>query len=403
MTEKFIKKGPASGRLKIFLLALAFCIMAGTLFYTHYLVEGLQEKEKEIAGLYARSIEFLAAEGNSSGDISFVFEQVMTTIDFPLIQTDADNEPIWPYESYCRNVDLDRSLSADRQRTWILDVIREMDAINSPIAVSYQGKVLNRVHYGESPLVKRLRWLPFIEFVVAALFILIGYISFSYIKRNEQSNIWVGMARETAHQLGTPLSSMMGWSELLKVQAGNSPQLQDTLKDMDADLKRLQKIADRFSKIGSKPDLRMENLSDVVSHVFEYFRRRIPRTGKKVALEFHTEGEVFAPINAELFEWVIENLIKNSLDAIEQGEGKISVDVSHDDDHIYIDVIDTGKGVDTVFRKDIFRPGFSTKKRGWGLGLSLAKRVVENYHQGTLLLKESVVGKGTTFRIILRK
>jgi hypothetical protein len=237
-----------------------------------------------------------------------------------------------------------------------------------------------------------------------ALWILIGYISFSYIKRSEQSSIWVGMARETAHQLGTPISSMMGWVELLKHQTGSSdPKIIETLHDMDNDLQRLQKIASRFSRIGSKPDLKDENLVEVIEKVLQYFQRRIPQTGKKVQLSLEYKSPIIVQINSELFEWVIENLIKNGLDAIENGSGKITISLTERQKSVNIDVTDTGKGIDMTYRKEVFRPGFSTKKRGWGLGLSLSQRIIETYHSGKLTLKDSKPGTGTTFRIKLRK
>ena len=238
---------------------------------------------------------------------------------------------------------------------------------------------------------------------VVALFIFIGYVSFSYVKRNEQSNIWVGMARETAHQLGTPISSMLGWVELLKEQAQADRKTTETLLDMENDLHRLQKIADRFSKIGSKPDLREENLTEVVEKVTKYFERRIPQTGKKVSLVIDSPLPVYARINRELFEWVVENLTKNALDAIETGVGTISYSLAEQDPYIFVDISDTGKGIDHKHRSEVFRPGFSTKRRGWGLGLSLSRRIIESYHRGRLMLKDSKHGFKTTFRIRLNK
>jgi hypothetical protein len=280
-----------------------------------------------------------------------------------------------------------------------------MDGHNPRIKVEAgEGVVLSYVHYGESKLITRLRLLPYVELAVVALFILIGYISFSYIKRSEQSSIWVGMARETAHQLGTPISSMMGWVELLRHQTGNADaKVVETLHDMDNDLQRLQKIANRFSRIGSKPDLKEENLVEVIEKVIQYFQRRIPQTGKRVQISLEYKSPVTAKINGELFEWVIENLIKNALDAIETGTGKITIILSERPGHVYIDVTDTGKGIDMPYRKEVFRPGFSTKQRGWGLGLSLSQRIIESYHSGKLILRDSRPGAGTTFRIKLHQ
>ncbi len=394
---------PRSSRLKIILLTLAFTIIAATLWYTHTLVQDLQAREKQVADLYARSLEYLASARETNGEYSFVFDQIIRAIDFPMILTDADGRLISPLPSAFRNIDLDSTLSEEDQQRALTHLIPLMDSQNPPIRVTYQDTVLLTViHYGESPLIRRLRWLPFVEISVVALFILIGYVSFSYVKRSEQSNIWVGMARETAHQLGTPISSMMGWIELLKTQNRGDPEVSDTLRDMENDLLRLQKIADRFSKIGSQPDLREEDLAAVVRKVIEYFQRRIPQTGKKVDLHFHAPQEVRARVNRELFEWVIENLIKNALDAIEDGAGTITIALSRSGNAIFIDVTDTGHGINPSFRKEIFRPGFSTKSRGWGLGLSLSQRIVESYHNGRLMLRESRPGAGTTFRIKLR-
>ena len=391
---------PISGKLKIFLLAFAFLIIGGTLWYTHDIVQSLERKEHDFADLYARSLEYIANAKVGEGDYSFVFNEVVHSIDFPVALTDPRGVKVSAY----RNFAVDSTLPPAKLQKYFQSVLAEMDARHHPIIVAYQDSiVLSLVHYGESPLVTRLRWLPYVELFIAALFILIGYISFSYVKRSEQSNIWVGMARETAHQLGTPISSMLGWVELLKSQSSDDPKATETLHDMENDLFRLQKIADRFSKIGSKPDLHEENLAEVIGQVLAYFQRRIPHTGKKVELVLESKTEVRAMINRELFEWVIENLTKNALDAIDNGVGRITYTLSAHGNGVIVDVTDTGKGIDLKHRNDVFRPGFSTKKRGWGLGLSLAKRIVETYHKGKLFVRESRPGVGTTFRIRLQK
>jgi signal transduction histidine kinase len=393
-----------SGRLKIILMVFAFLIIAGTLWYTRDLVQALSRKEKEIADLYAKSFEYVANGKAGEGDYNFLFSEIINTVDFPVIMTDRKNEPELPYDKNIKNISLNSQLSVEEQRQILINLVTGMDNSHPPIKVAYQDTIiLNYLHYGESTLVVQLRWLPYIELGVAALFILIGYISFSYIKRSEQSNIWVGMARETAHQLGTPISSMLGWVELLKEQSEGSKIAMDTLLDMESDLYRLQKIADRFSKIGSKPDLREEDLAEVIGKVLEYFKRRIPQTGKKVHLVIESNETVRARINRELFEWVLENLTKNALDAIENGEGTIAFAVSEHENQVFVDVSDTGKGIILKHRNDVFRPGFSTKKRGWGLGLSLSKRIIETIHNGRLFLKENNPGFKTTFRIKLNK
>ena len=392
---------PLSGKLKVFLLVFAFLIVGGTLFYTHEIVQQLQAKEREVANLYAKSLGFIANAKVGEGDYSFVFNEIILAIDFPIIETDASNREVKNY----RNLKVDSSnFSKEELQIFFVERIAEMDEFHAPVKVAFQDTIiLSYVHYGESPLITKLRWLPFVELSIVALFILIGYISFSYVKRSEQSNIWVGMARETAHQLGTPISSMMGWVELLRDQSGEDSKMTETINDMQNDLLRLQKIADRFSKIGSKPDLHEENLDEVIKKVIQYFERRIPHTGKKVAISIENKSTATARINRELFEWVIENLTKNALDAIENGVGKISFAILERGNLVFIDVTDTGKGIDLKHRNEVFRPGFSTKKRGWGLGLSLSKRIIETYHSGKLFVKESRPGFGTTFRIKLKK
>jgi len=385
-------------------MVFAFIIIAGTLWYTDDLVHALSQKEKEVAGIYAKSLEYIANGKAEDGDYNFLFTEIISTIDFPVVMTNRNNEPEFPYSKSIKNVYLDSTRSREEQHQFLKNLIVEMDHSHPPIKVAYQDTViLSYLHYGESALIVQLRWLPYAELAVAALFILIGYISFSYIKRSEQSNIWVGMARETAHQLGTPISSMLGWIELLKEQSVGDKKATETLLDMENDLHRLQKIADRFSKIGSKPDLREENLAEVIGRVTEYFQRRIPQTGKKVHLVIESIEPVRARINRELFEWVIENLTKNALDAIENGEGTIAFSILEHGTHVLVDVSDTGKGIILKHRNDVFRPGFSTKKRGWGLGLSLSKRIIETYHAGRLFLKENNSGFKTTFRIKLNK
>ena len=392
-------RSPRSGNIKAALLVAAFVIIIPILLYTHNLVDRLQKKEREVAALYAKSVEYLANSPFSGGEYNFIFDELIRAIDFPIIESDANDVEI----KASRNIEIDTTLPKSERDAYVRSLIADMDKLNRPIIVSYQDTViLSRVHYGESLLITRLRWLPYIEIVIGALFIFVGYIGFSYIKRSEQSNIWVGMARETAHQLGTPLSSMMGWVEIMKLRPEVDAKVTDTIAEMENDLLRLNKIADRFSKIGSRPDLREEELSEVVKGVIVYFQKRIPQMGKRVDIIVELAEPVRAKINRELFEWVLENLVKNGLDAMEEGKGKISFRISRLNGAPVIDVTDTGKGIDAAYRKDIFRPGFSTKKRGWGLGLSLSKRIVETYHKGKLSVKESKLGVGTTFRIKLR-
>jgi signal transduction histidine kinase len=405
---------PRSANIKIVLLIIAVTIVVATLFYTQGIVNRLLQSERDVAGLYARSLKFIANRPsdrlNEQSDYGFIFDEVIRSIDFPMVLSDTGNQPLPPYRINARNVDLDTTLSPEQQRLFFQDVIRRLDNQNPPIRVALQESlVVSYVHYGESDLVTKLRWLPYIEFAVAGMFILLGYIGFSSIKRSEQSNIWVGMAKETAHQLGTPLSSLMGWIEMMKEYAAENPKQLATIGEMEHDLRRLHRVTERFSKIGSKPSLKQEDLHEVIDSIITYYKQRLPsRFGpsggsRNIDIRIETDNHATAQINRELFGWVIENLIKNALDAMENSQGTIIFSILSRGDGVFIDVKDTGKGIDMKQRQDIFRPGYSTKLRGWGLGLSLSKRIVETYHKGKLFVKESKIGKGTTFRIKLTK
>ncbi|MGB5872935.1 MAG: HAMP domain-containing sensor histidine kinase [Bacteroidota bacterium] len=386
-----------TGKLKILLLVFASLFVFVLLFYSQRITDQLLQREREVVGLYARSIEYINNNPADAGDFSFVFE-VIRTIDFPIVQTDADNNPI-----YWKNIEIDTAaLDPAEERRRFAELLEWMDSQNQPIMITANDTlVLNYVHYGESALIQQLRWLPFIELSIAGVFLVIAYIGFGYIRRSEQSNIWVGMAKETAHQLGTPLSSLMGWLERLKSHTQGSSVLVETAEEMEHDIERLNKVAARFSKIGSKPDLKTENVTEIIQGVMSYVGRRLPKSGRKVDLVIRTPGDFSALVNRELFEWVIENLTKNALDAMERSDGKITYSVAQLGTRTTIDVADTGRGIDPKYHKEIFRPGYSTKKRGWGLGLSLSKRIIEDYHKGRLYVKQSALGQGTTFRIRL--
>lgn len=388
-----------AANFKILLLVIALACVLGLLFYSQRITDDLLEHERQIVDLYAKSLEYTASDKTPSGDFSFVFSEIIQTIDFPIILADPKDIPV-----YSRNLQYDTSMTEAEKQVYFAKVIADMDRLNKPIRITYRDSiVLNHIHYGESTLISQLRWLPYVEIALAGVFILVAYIGFSYIKRSEQSNIWVGMAKETAHQLGTPLSSIMGWLERVKEDTGGNPRLEESVTEMEQDLERLNKVTARFSKIGSKPDLKEENVAVVINDVIRYIGKRIPKSGKKVDLVIDTPGEFPALINRALFEWVVENLMKNALDAIEGPTGRISFAISRSGRRTTIDVTDTGKGIDPKFHNEIFRPGYSTKKRGWGLGLSLSRRIIENYHKGRLFVKQSAVGAGTTFRIRLVK
>jgi len=273
-----------------------------------------------------------------------------------------------------------------------------MDEVHEPILIEGFGQL---VHYGESPLAVLIRRFPVVQLAVVALFVLVGYLGFSYVRRSEQSSLWVGMAKEAAHQLGTPLSSMIGWIELLRL--GDAADPQTVADELEQDVERLRRVADRFEKIGSRPILEVTPIRPVLEAVADYMRRRVPQRGPGVEITVEAPQELAAPLNVELFEWVVENLLKNALDAMEgvPGSHRIALTARSQGTTVVVDVRDTGKGMDRATARHVFRPGFSTKRRGWGLGLSLARRIVEDYHGGSLSVAESRPGAGTTFRIVL--
>ena len=395
--------GPASIRIKVLLLIVAMLIAIGTLIYTQSLVSKLQKKEKEIVELYAKGIEYIANSSNPNEDITFLFDNIIKPIDFPLILTDAwDNVSIYN-RTDIRNIELDQSISEEEFKKFIGTKIKEMDAIHPPIVVTYADTlVFQKIHYGNSALVTQLKYYPYVQITIAALFVLLGYIGFSTIKRTEQSNIWVGMAKETAHQFGTPISSLMGWLEMLKLRFKEPDKVLDIAEEISSDVEKLNKITYRFSKIGSKPQLENVTVYEELKRVTSYFERRLPQTGKSVSLSIQGDHQACAMMNSELFEWVIENLIKNALDAIDESTGWIKINIFKAKEYVEIEISDSGKGIDLKRRKDIFRPGYSTKRRGWGLGLSLAKRIIEEYHGGKIFLKSSAQAEGTIFMIMLK-
>lgn len=395
--------------IKLFLLILAIIITAGTFYYTQDLVNKLQKSERDIVELYANSLQFIAdPTSNSNEDFTFVFENIIKRINFPLILTDAKSDPLSTGGRGTRNIYIDSTLSSQEAKAFLRTKVVELSKIHEPISVSYKDemgneKIFNKIYFGNSDIIQRLKYYPFLQILFAFFFVAIAYISFSYLKKTEQSNIWVGMAKEIAHQLGTPISSLMGWTELLKLKMSSPKEVMNISSEMENDLNRLNKITNRFSKIGSKPNLRVYDIVNVVNSVTKYFEKRLPQTGKNVELIFLNQKSIELKLNPELFEWVIENLIKNAIDAIGSEKGKILISIQEKSESIEIEVTDNGKGINPKNKKNVFKPGYSTKSRGWGLGLSLSKRIIEDYHKGKLILKSTVVNEGTTFSIILNK
>ncbi len=293
------------------------------------------------------------------------------------------------------NLNLSDSLIAEEPEL-LYERIKELASHNEELTVVLRGNK-SYVYFEDSFLLTQLKYYPYIQFAIIGLFLLVSYLLFSTFRKAEQNQVWVGMAKETAHQLGTPLSSLMAWVEYLKDKGVDNA----TITELNKDVRRLEIITDRFSKIGSEPELKSEEVLTLLDNLINYLKTRVSRkvTFAIVNLE---EDEVFAQINKPLFEWVIENLCKNAIDAM-GGNGDITVEVSEEGQQVIIDISDTGKGIPASKFKTVFEPGFTTKKRGWGLGLSLTKRIMENYHSGKIFVKQSEIDKGTTFRIVLNK
>lgn len=386
-----------SGNFKSFLFVLAILITFGFLYYTQLLVGDLQQQTREFQKLRVAIFEE-NINAEDAGDINFFFREIIQNTDYPIIYTDQDSRP-----QFWKNIGIPQSNSLQAHPDTIQlvqQLVREYRDLNPPIPIRFQENLLGYCYYGESAVIQQLRWLPYIQIAVVAMFILIGYAGFNSIKKSEERSIWVGMAKETAHQLGTPLSSQIGWLEYLK----SSPEaIEKVIPELSKDLERLQVITNRFSQIGSVPDIQPEDLDGLIQDSTTYFRNRIPQKNGKTKIIANCDPQIGnVPLNRDLFSWVLENLVKNALDAMENRGGTVTITATRNgEQEIYIDIADSGKGISAANRKSVFKPGFSTKKRGWGLGLSLAKRIVEDYHGGRLILKESQVGKGSTFRIIL--
>lgn len=320
---------------------------------------------------------------------SFISEVAINSASVPVIYTDSSRSRIIAYG----NIDSSKVATAELMQQELL----EMESANPPIVIDFGMEGKQYIFYRDSFLLTQLRYYPYVQFGVIGLFLLIAYTLFSTARNAEQNQVWVGMAKETAHQLGTPLSSLMAWVEYLKTK--NVPS--DTIEELEKDVKRLETITERFSKIGSAPKLDKENIYTVMEDAINYLRTR---TSKNVlySINAHNGKLLLAQLNVPLFAWVIENICRNAVDAM-NGNGSITVDIYDQTQFIYIDITDTGKGLSKSKYKAIFKPGFTTKQRGWGLGLSLCKRIVENYHAGEIFVKWSEPNKGTTFRIVLNK
>lgn len=390
-------------QMKLFFFSLTVLMVGFVLFYTNILVNELIEREKSNLKLMAQLYQHLGVDNIDNA--VFINDKILPTISYPMIITLEDNEPIYPYLDNSRNIKIDTSKHITQQREYIKNYISDMDAENAPIRfiiTSDNDSISYRIHYTNSELVSSLKLFPLIEIGIVGIFIFLGYFSLSSIKRGEESKVWVGMAKEAAHQLGTPLSSLLAWVEIIRYGKDDPKLIEDTAEEMQRDIDRLSMIATRFSKIGSTPELVEGDISTTINDICSYFDKRLPVLGKRIDIIRNIEDGIYCKYNNELFAWVVENLLKNAAEAIEERTGTIMLRLSVDDKHkIHILITDNGKGMSKKQRKQVFLPGYTTKKRGWGLGLSLSKRIIEEYHNGKIYVKDSAPGKGTTFSIEL--
>jgi signal transduction histidine kinase len=382
------------GSFKGGLFVLAVGIVLTTVIYTDRLVDELRGNSRKLVTLKVERLKQLFEWGNDAALEKYLVE--MASKDFPLIVADSTGVPT----SWSGLPDLD-SLSyglaqlkaTDYQNEWLTQG-------NNPVVLELpEHQMKFYYYYGDTPQITRLRILPWIEVAVVGTLVLIGYLGFVSIKKNEERSLWIGMARETAHQLGTPLTSLYGWIELL----GERPADETLRGEIGRDLERLKTVAERFNQIGSNAPLAMLPLTPAIEEAVAYISRRIPKSNASaVSIKTELQTDISARFNPTLFGWVLENLLKNSVEALKSQTGQVTVRSYRDSGKIVIDVIDTGSGIPRRRWKDVFRPGYTTKARGWGLGLSLTKRIVEDLHHGKIFVAESVVDKGTTIRVVLR-
>ena len=372
--------------LRSVLTFIALVIVTGTIFYSNFLAKKIELEEREKISQWVEANRFIA-QAPSNVDITFASRIQQKNNDIPIIATNEKDSII-----DTRNLDSTKINS----KNYLEKKLKEFKATNSPIVLelSQTPYIADKYYYGESQLLKQIRYFPIIQLLIVALFILLTLYAMSVRNKSDQNRVWAGMAKETAHQLGTPLSSLQGWVEMLKDQLN----VGDISTEMEKDVDRLKLISDRFGKIGSTPHLEQHNITEQIENMVSYIKRR---TTNKVSFLVEKSAEVIpVKISAPLFDWVIENLLKNALDAM-NGEGTILINIKQQPHSAVIDISDSGKGIQTKNLNKIFKPGFTTKKRGWGLGLSLCKRIIVQYHGGQLFVKSSEPNKGTTFRIIL--
>jgi signal transduction histidine kinase len=368
------------------LALIAVAIVTGTIFYSNFLSKKIEIEEREKISQWIEANKFIASAAPNI-DLTLASQIQQQNEDIPIIWTNENDSII-----DSRNLDSSKLSS----KNYLQKKLKEFKSAHEPIILelSKEPYVADKYYYGDSNLLKQIRYFPIVQLLIVALFIFVTFYAMSVRNKSTQNQVWAGMAKETAHQLGTPISSLQGWIEMLKEHEKNP----DISKEMEKDVNRLKLISDRFGKIGSAPKLEEHNIFEQVEKMVAYIKRM--STDKVNFIVEKSTDNIHAKISAPLFDWVIENLLKNALDAMD-GKGLITIKIKQDSEHAIIDIRDSGKGISKQNISKVFKPGFTTKKRGWGLGLSLCKRIIEQYHKGQLYVKSTEVGKGTTFRIIL--
>ena len=382
------------GNIKGFIFLVGVFLVIGLFSYTGFLSRELREDNREVVKLYAEIIAG-AVNDDSNSNIDFIFENIIKKVKFPIIQSDMEKNPqLW--------TNLPKEVNTYEER---ISFIKSMDVINEPIPLVYFDQesepiTFGFLHYGDSSLIQKIKIWTYVEIISIGLFICIGFVGFSYIRNSEKQNIWIGLSRETAHQLGTPVSALIGWLDYLKHEKTD---LEKILPEIESDIDRLQQVNRRFSKMGSKPEVEYFNLSKRISSTLEYLEKRMPSLGGKVILVNKIDPDVKIKANGTLISWAVENLIRNGIDAINKENGKIEVTLKQDVHYIKIHITDNGCGIPKKDWKNIFRPGFTTKNSGWGLGLSLCERIINDVHGGKVSVLASSISEGTTFEIAISK
>lgn len=387
----------------------AIALVLGTLAYSNHLANKLAFSERNNTLLWGKSIQTIAYPVPVKDTLEIEINRILVQeyqnfiLDNILQDTSSEVPRIlvdWDGKYTEKNVHFKPGISEEEKKAQVFKMIKSMDALT----LEMPNNQFIKVYYGESSTLQQLRFYPIIQILVALLFISIVLIVFNVARKEEQNRIWAGLAKETAHQLGTPVSSLLAWVEYLKLtnEETEDEGAREAILEMEHDIQRLMNITQRFSRIGSRPDLLPSNLGNLLEKATDYMRKRMSKQ-VECNLQMRIPKDMTIPVNDQLFEWVIENVLKNALDAMEGKEGKINIEAHLNDKYCIIDISDTGKGMPKSMFTQVFQPGFTTKKRGWGLGLSLSKRIMEMYHNGKIFVKESEIGKGTTFRIMLKK